>query len=125
MICCRKGRLEMQPMARSNAAGKKGNKKAAGKKSNDKKSVKEKFTEMLELPKDLVLDRPKLTLVGNRDMLIENYKSVLEYDTGVLRINTGTGMIRITGSGLSIKEITSDDMVVSGSVRSVEFIDAG
>ena len=112
-------------MAKNSAADAKGGKKADGNRSAGKKSVKEKFTEMLELPKDLVLDRPKLTLIGNRDMMIENYKSVLEYDTGILRINTGTGVIRITGSDLSIREITSDDIVVSGMVRSVEFVDAG
>lgn len=113
-------------MEKSNAADTKESKKRAGSgNSAVRKSVRERFTEMLELPKDLVLDRPKLTLIGNRDLMIENYKSVLEYDAGILRINTGSGIIRIAGSDLSIREITSEDIVISGMVRSVEFIDAG
>jgi sporulation protein YqfC len=90
-----------------------------------KKSIREKFAEMLELPKDLVLDRPKLIMVGRSDMMIENYKSILEYGVSGLRINTGTGIVRITGSGLFIREISPDDIVISGMFRSVEFTDVG
>lgn len=113
-------------MAKSNADKKREKSKRGNNKSNIiKKSVREKFAEMLELPKDLVLDRPRLTMIGSSDMMIENYKSLLEYGDDRMRINTGTGIIRITGSDLVIREISQDDIVVSGMVRSVEFIDAG
>jgi sporulation protein YqfC len=90
-----------------------------------KKGAKERFAELLELPKELVLDRPKLTLVGNCDIMIENYKGVLEYGSDRLRINTGSGIVRITGSGLLIREITSEDIIVSGTIHSLEFVSAG
>lgn len=113
-------------MAKSNDDDKmKWSKRGRNNNSSIKKSVREKFAEMLELPRDLVLDRPRLTMIGSSDMMIENYKSLLEYDDGRMRINTGTGIIRITGSDLVIREISQDDIVVSGTVRSVEFIDAG
>jgi sporulation protein YqfC len=90
-----------------------------------KKGAKERFAEMLELPKELVLDRPKLTLVGNCDIMIENYKGVIEFGSDRLRINTGSGIVKIIGTGLLIREITSEDIIVSGTIRSLEFGSAG
>lgn len=87
-----------------------------------KKGFREKFIEMLELPKELILDLPKLTIVGNKDMMIENYKGVMEYGSARIRINTGIGIIKITGAGLMIKEITSEDIIVSGEIHGLEFL---
>ncbi len=90
--------------------------------TNHKKGLKEKFTEMLELPKELILDFPKLTIVGNGDMMIENYKGVMEYNSTRVRVNTGLGVIKITGTGLQIREVTSEDIILSGEIHALEFI---
>lgn len=84
-------------------------------------SFKEKVTEILELPKEIVLNIPKLTMVGKRDLMIENYKGIIEYDDCRVRVNTGVGVVRISGKGLTIKEITSEDIMVSGEIASLEF----
>ncbi len=90
-----------------------------------RKGAKERFAEMLELPKELVMDRPKLTMVGNCDIMVENYKGVVEYASDRLRINTGSGIIRIIGTGLLIREITSEDIIISGTIHTLEFVSAG
>lgn len=87
-----------------------------------KVSLKEKMSELLELPKDIVLNVPKLTMVGNGDLLIENFKGIIEYDNDRIRINTNSGIIKITGTGLGIKEITSEDLMVKGDISSLEFL---
>jgi len=93
------------------------------KKSQEPKvSLKEKMSELLELPKDIVLNVPKLTMVGNKDLLIENFKGIIEYDNDRIRINTNSGIIKITGEGLEIKEITSEDLMVNGYISSLEFL---
>lgn len=87
-----------------------------------KASLKEKFSEMLELPKEIVMNIPKLTIVGNGDMIIENYKGLIEYENARIRVNTGAGVIKITGTRLLIKEITSEDIIICGDIRGLEFI---
>lgn len=89
-----------------------------------KKGLREKFAELLELPKELLLDIPKLTLVGNGDMMIENYKGVMEYGKTRIRVNTGLGVIKITGTNLLMKEITSEDIMISGKIDALEFINS-
>jgi sporulation protein YqfC len=102
-----------------------GKKKPAEKvkeKEKPKAGLKEKFAEMLELPKEIVLNIPKVTIVGNRDMMIENFKGIMEYEDTRIRVNTGAGVIRITGAGLLIREITSEDIIVSGEIHALEFV---
>jgi sporulation protein YqfC len=64
---------------------------------------------------------PKMIMVGNSDLVIENYKGVVEYEPERIRLNTGTGVVKITGRMLSIREITSEDVMVSGDIESLEF----
>ena len=51
---------------------------------NNKKELKKDFknhmVESLELPKDLVYRAAIVTVMGNRELLLENYKGILEYE---------------------------------------------
>lgn len=97
-------------------------KKKKEKKHEEKNvSMKEKLAEMLELPKEIVMNIPKMTLIGSRDLIIENYKGIIEYENSRIRINTGAGVIKVMGNLLTIKEITSEDIMVSGDISSLEF----
>ena len=91
-------------------------------KNESKANFKERVAEMLELPKEVVLNLPKLTMISNNNLIIENYKGVMEYDSSRVRVNTGKGIIKILGNGLVIKEITSEDIMVDGQISSLEFL---
>lgn len=103
-------------------AGRKNKIKKKEQEKQPKVGLKEKFSELLELPKEIVLNIPKITLVGNSDMMLENYKSIIEYDTAKIRVNTGIGILKITGNRLLIKELTSEDIIICGEIRGVELI---
>lgn len=87
-----------------------------------KPRIKEKVAEVLELPREVVLNVPKLTMIGSGNLMIENYKGIIEYDDTLIRVNTGTGVIRVSGERLFLKEITSEDIMVDGDIKSLEFI---
>jgi sporulation protein YqfC len=87
-----------------------------------KSGLKMKVTEALELPKEIVLNMPKLTMLGSGDLIIENYKGVIEYSEEKVRINTASGIIKISGSNLIIKEITAEDIIIKGIISSLEFL---
>ena len=102
---------------------KKNGKKRKEKNEETKATLKEKVAEILELPKEIVLNMPKLVMLGNSSLIIENYKGIIEYGDCRIRINTCTGMIKITGDKLVIKEITSEDIMVSGKISGLEFLE--
>ena len=80
-----------------------------------------KINKLLELPEEVITDKPKLTIVGFEEVLIENYKAILEYEDYYIKINTHIGAININGFNLRLKEMTGDDIMVLGSIDSMDF----
>lgn len=80
-----------------------------------------KLNKFLEMPEELTSNEPKITIMGFNQMLIENYKGILEYQEFFIRINTYTGIININGFNLSLNEMTQDDIMVTGKIESVDF----
>ena len=80
-----------------------------------------KVNKILELPQEIVSNEPKITILGFNEMLIENYKSILEYEEFFVKINTYIGAININGFNLKLKEMTKDDIMVLGTIDSVDF----
>lgn len=88
---------------------------------NKRQRTKNRITRILELPQEVVTNEPKLTLVGFKELLIENYKAILEYEDFYIKINTHIGAININGFNLRLKEMTGDDIMVLGSIDSIDF----
>ena len=88
-------------------------------KKNNRKS--RKINEILELPEEVVSNKPKFTIVGFEELLIENYKAILEYEDFYIKINTHIGAININGFNLRLKEMTGDDIMVTGKIDSIDF----
>lgn len=89
--------------------------------SEKRRNFKEKFTEILALPKEIILDLPKVTMFGNGHFVIENYKGIIEYDSERIRINTAKGIIKIFGQNLEINTVTNEEILITGIVNNVEF----
>lgn len=88
-----------------------------GKKDN----IKNMVSEVLELPKDIMLGLPKITMVGRMEIHIENHKGIIEYSKEIIRINTSEGILKITGKNMDIKNIITEEVRVTGEVISIEF----
>ena len=82
------------------------------------KRIKEKFLDMMELPKELLKDVSRITLLGNEDILIENYKGIIEYEENIIRLNNGINIFR---TNLNVEEITDVDIFITGKINNVEF----
>ena len=84
--------------------------------------VKREVTAALALPKEIVLNLPLITLYGNEELNLENYKGVVEYTAEVIRISTSKGILKIEGRGLLLKQVTSENISVTGGIVKVEFM---
>lgn len=81
------------------------------------------MADFLEIPKDLVMDVPKLTMVGRNELYIENHRGIIEYRVDMLRINLSRGFIEIQGDKLEIKTLMPEELFVIGEVQAVIFRD--
>lgn len=86
-----------------------------------KRRKQNRFEELLEIPKEISSNEPKMTLIGFNELLIENYKSILEYQDFYVRINTNIGIININGYELDLNEMTTDDILIKGKIESIDF----
>ena len=80
-----------------------------------------KLDEILEIPVELSTNNPKITVLGFEKVLIENYKGILEYQDYFVRLSTYIGNININGFNLKLEEMTSDDILVTGKIDSIDF----
>ncbi len=84
--------------------------------------VKKGISDILELPGDIVLDLPKITMVGNLQLYIENHKGIIEYSAGTIRVNTRAGLLVVKGDRLVIKSIEVEEVLITGEIEKVEFV---
>ena len=87
-----------------------------------KKNIKSRIAESFELPKEVILDIPKLKVVGNNEVGIENHKGIVEYNSNIIRMNTTIGIIKITGLNLHLKEVSHDGVIIAGEIISLEYV---
>ena len=84
-------------------------------------SLKHKMANLSELPKDVIMGIPVLTLLGNKEINIENYGGIIEYTNHLIRIRTKAGQIIISGHNLYIDYYTNNDMKIIGNIISIEY----
>lgn len=85
-----------------------------------KRNYNNKIDRMLELPQEVYSNVPKIIITGFDEMIIENFKGILEYEEFFVRINTHIGLININGYGLSLENMTDDDIKVKGKIESLD-----
>lgn len=86
------------------------------------RGLKRNMTEALELPKEVVLNLPLVSLIGREELCIENYKGVIEYSDDKIRINTASGVLKIEGKNLFLRHITSESVTITGGIVKLEFM---
>lgn len=86
-----------------------------------KNSRMSKINEILEMPPEVVSNVPKISIIGFDEMLIENYKNIMEYENFYIKINTHIGIVNVNGLNLSLIQMNKDDMKVTGNIDSVDF----
>ncbi len=83
--------------------------------------IREKIADMTELPKDVIMDLPRMVIIGNRELQIENYKGLLEYTQNSIRVATNNKQIIITGAELCINRMEAETIFIGGRFISIEF----
>ncbi len=84
------------------------------------KRKQHRLNQLLEVPREISDNNPKVTIIGFDEMLIENYKGILEYEEFYIKISTSIGNININGFNLSLEQVTEDDISVKGTIESFD-----
>lgn len=79
------------------------------------------LAKILEIPQDIVLDLPRITMLGNQQMLIENHKGIVEYTSQMVRIKLNYGEITITGTELTLGNLQPEQILIEGIIDSLKY----
>ena len=85
-----------------------------------RKNKESRLDRLLEMPKEIYSDVPKITITGFDEIIIENYKGILEYEEFFVKIKTYIGIININGYQLELENMTNDDIKVKGKIESID-----
>lgn len=78
------------------------------------------INKMLEMPKEVYTNEPKITIIGFNEMIIENYKGILEYEEYYVKVNTYIGILNINGVNLKLEKMTEDELKIIGKIEKTE-----
>jgi len=77
-------------------------------------------SDLIELPKEVTLNLPKITMVGGIQLYIENHRGIVEYTPERIRINSTMGILKIRGKKMKIKEVKVEELLITGSIEGID-----
>ena len=80
-----------------------------------------KINELLEMPNEVISNEPKITINGFNEVIIENYKNILEYEEFYIKVNTYIGAININGFNLTLTQLNQEDIMIKGKIENIDF----
>ncbi|EOT27721.1 YabP/YqfC family sporulation protein [Lachnospiraceae bacterium KK002] len=87
--------------------------------SRVKENVKSNIVESLELPVDIMYGAVILTAMGRNQVLVENYKGIIEYTQEKIRLQTKTCQVTIQGKRLLVEYYTNEEMKITGYIQGI------
>jgi sporulation protein YqfC len=77
--------------------------------------------DLLELPKEVFFDLPRVVIIGNLQVTVENHQGLVAYDADSLTLALDTGRLVICGDGLVVGMVAPNDLTVTGRISAVRF----
>ena len=89
--------------------------------SNKIEKVKRSISETLDISKDIILEMPKIVIIGKEEITIENHKGIIMFERNIIRVKTKINDIKILGEDLEIIYIGEATLSIKGEFISIEY----
>ncbi|WLR53272.1 sporulation protein YqfC [Bacillus tianshenii] len=76
-----------------------------------------------ELPADVVMDLPRITMIGQLHIYIENHRGLLAFSDNELRLSLKQGQLLVMGKEFVLKTMLPEEILLEGQIDEVRFID--
>lgn len=84
--------------------------------------IRKWMTNNLELPEDVTMDLPRITMIGQIHIYIENHRGLLSFSDQELRLLLKQGQLLIKGKAFVIKTILPEEILLEGKIDQVIYI---
>jgi sporulation protein YqfC len=79
------------------------------------------LADIFELPREIILDLPRVTITGNLQCHIENHGGIIAYTGGKVRIALTEGELAVSGENLVIRYMNKDEIAIDGSILGIQY----
>lgn len=86
------------------------------------KDARERLTNSLKLPRDTMMGASIVTIVGTDQVLVENYRGILEYTENCVMLQGKACRIAICGCRIKIAYYTNEDMKIEGKITEIRYL---
>lgn len=89
---------------------------------NPETNISNKIIDTFQLPKDVLLGASIISITGNTNIVIENFKSIIKYQTDLLLIQCKKNRVQISGKNLQLEQYTKEELTVCGIISEIKFL---
>jgi len=80
------------------------------------------MTQTMDLPPDVMMDLPRITMVGQIHIYIENHRGLLAFSDREVRLLLEQGQLLVKGKAFVIKTIMPEEILLEGKIDQVIYI---
>ncbi|GIN85441.1 sporulation protein YqfC [Heyndrickxia sporothermodurans] len=80
------------------------------------------MTNTMELPQDVMMDLPRITMIGQIHIYIENHRGLITFSDREVRLMLKQGQLLIKGKSFVIKTILPEEILLEGKIDEVIFL---
>ena len=80
----------------------------------------EKAADALDLPADALAGLPRLELVGDKELRMENHRGILAYGSEEIHISGGKLIVKVRGKNLELRAMNAGHLLITGTIRGLD-----
>ena len=91
-----------------------------GEKRPRRPGLLERTAELLDLPADAITNLPRLELVGDGELRMENHKGILAYGSEEIHISGGKLIVKVRGKNLELRAMNAGHLLITGTIQGLD-----
>ena len=89
-------------------------------KKGRKEGLLERTAEVFDLPGDVVAGLPRVELLGDRQLRMENHRGILAYGEEEIHVSGGKLIVKVRGRGLALRAMNASELLITGEIAGVD-----
>lgn len=80
------------------------------------------LTNHMTLPSDITLNLPRITVIGDIHVYIENHEGLVVFTESELTVKSHHGFIQIKGSSFVLKMMIPKEILLEGKISNISYL---
>ena len=88
----------------------------------EKEGLLLRASKLFDLPADALAGVHRVEVVGDGELRMAPHRGILAYGPEEIHISGGSLVVLVRGSGLELRAMTPEELLITGTVTAVEFM---